>query len=123
MSHYERMAEQYRLHPQERSFEWYCDWHIRHGFLFATPEFFIMGRSCCIQTFNPELLEPGAPGDNCWYIHGFSGDMSKAWSILPWELPWIAFERVREGKREQPCFVEIERLRRLSMSTTMEAET
>jgi hypothetical protein len=116
------MAAQYAAHPQEQSFKWYCDWHFRHGFLFSTPEFFIMGRG--VPKDHPLMLDLGvlfAP-DSCdtWYIFSMAGDMIKAWSILPWPLPWIAFERVREGKREL-TIVPFEQIKRLTMQTTQEA--
>lgn len=64
------------------------------GFVFSTPEFFIMGRE----------LEGG------WFIDSFAGDMDKAWAILPYELPYVAFQRFDNDLR----FVLIERLRRLT---------
>jgi hypothetical protein len=117
MSPFERMAEQYRLKPQEMPFEFYLDWHFKNGFIFSTPDFFIMGRALgrdWIAKHGITLHQLKKPLADTWYIHFFAGDMSKAWSILPWPLPWIAFERVRSGKREL-TFVEIGRLRRLCL--------
>lgn len=110
-------------HPQEMPFSWYVEWHFKNGFVFSTPEFFIMGRAMergLIEKRGMALAFSMRPHADTWYVHAMAGDMSKAWSILPWHLPWIAFERVRNGKREL-TFVELERLRRLTMQTTQEA--
>jgi hypothetical protein len=119
MSPFEQIAEAYRLHPQEHPFEFYDDWHSMHGFRFATPDFFIMGRSTS-RFFLSRHEGTGIPLDimprefaDTWYIHAMAGDMSKAWSILPFPLPWIAFERLREGKLELQIFP-IERIHRLT---------
>lgn len=126
MSPFERMAEKYRLNPQEQSFEWYCDWHARYGFFYATPEFFVMGRPIRMsdgQAGIDAMTKRGLDNEglcDTWYIHAFSGDMAKAWSILPWEMPLIAFERLRSGKREL-TFVETERLKRLTSNAAQES--
>ena len=57
------------------------------GFVFSTPDFFIMGRQ----------------SDYCtWFIEAFSGDMSKAWAILPYELPYIAYYRFDKCLHRMP---------------------
>jgi hypothetical protein len=118
------MAAKYADHPQEMVFGYYIDWHFKHGFVFSTPDFFIMGRAAPKGVIEADGVKltwfPEWWNCDTWYIHAMSGDMSKAWSILPWELPWIAFERVRCGKREL-TFIETGRLRRLTMQTTQEA--
>lgn len=106
MSPYEKIRHAYIQHPQEDTFEFYEDWHKKNGFLFCTPEFFIMGREVPkmvieltgkveLRKFPHDLWTP-----DTWYIHAMAGNMEKAWSILPWPLPWIAFERIRDGARE-----------------------
>ena len=118
MSPYEQIAAQYAAHPQERSFEWYCEWHMRHGFLFSTPHFFIMGRAqnlAIMREIGPVLplygLSPLLVLDT-WYVHAMAGDMTRAWDILPWPLPWLAWERVLDGQRELR-FYSTEEVRRL----------
>lgn len=68
--------------------------NYQQGFVFSTPDFFIMGR---------EL-------DGGWFIEGMAGDTSKAWSILPYELPYVTFERFDNDLRR----VAIGRLKRLT---------
>ena len=68
--------------------------NYQEGFVFSTPDYFIMGR---------EL-------EGAWFIEAFAGNMDAAWSILPYELPYVAFQRFDNSLR----FIPIERLRRLS---------
>lgn len=121
MSPYERMAQKYADNPQEHTFDWYCDWHKRHAYLFSTPEYFIMGRplsKTMIEVSGPLLIEWGdMPGANCYYVHAAAGDLSKAWSILPRELPYLAFERLRDGKLELQI-LPLSRIRRLTEITS-----
>lgn len=120
MTPLDRIAAHYAKHPQEESFESYLNWHLENGCVFSTSEFFIMGRA--IKTYPDEAktihgIDNFAIWDreeqNCWYVHAMAGDISKCWSILPYPLGYIAFDRVREGKREL-TIMPMERIRNLS---------
>lgn len=121
MSPYARMAQKYADNPQERPFSYYVVWHMMHGFCFSTPEFFIMGRLATKRFIeeNPiQFLWNAKPNDpDTWYVHAASGDLSKAWSILPYPLPWLAFERLRNGKLELQI-LPLSRIRRLTEITS-----
>jgi len=97
----ENIREQYRLKPQEHPFEWYQNWHLEHGFLHSTPDFFVMGfrvDSVAIRLGNSPLDCYQEDGD-CWYVGAMSGSMEKAWKVLPLDLPFMAWDRDRgEGK-------------------------
>ena len=92
MSPIDRAALEYVKHGVD--FAEALERNYQGGFVFSTPYFFIMGRE----------LEGG------WFIESFAGDMDKAWSILPYELPFVSFQRFDNSLR----FIPIERLRRLS---------
>ena len=92
MSPIDRAALEYVKHGVD--FASALERNYQEGFVFSTPAFFIMGRE----------LEGG------WFIESFAGDMDKAWSILPYELPFVSFQRFDNSLR----FIPIERLRRLS---------
>ena len=120
MTPLDRIAEFYRANPQEESFEYYLNWHLENGFVFSTPQFFVMGRA--IKKYANEAatlhgIENFAVWEraeqNCWYVHAMAGDIEKAWSVLPYPLGFVAFERIREGKR---CLTVMptERIRSLS---------
>lgn len=75
------------------------------GFVYATPFFFVMGRAVA--------RVEGGPVD-AWFIEAMAGDTQRAWSILPWELPWIGFQRFDSDLRFYP----IGTLRRLTTLNT-----
>ena len=83
--------------PPEFPLEWTEDMLKRRGFYYATPSFFIMGRPVIKSAMQVLITDPSWVFDwdlcDCWYVHGMAGDIAKAWSILPWELPWIGFCR------------------------------
>ena len=97
MTPYEIARQWYEDHPQPFTFSHYLIENALHGFVFITPDFFIMGY----------------PKPDCWHVVFASGDLSKAWSILPYHLPYISFERVRDGKLDLTV-MPIERMRKLS---------
>lgn len=82
MSPFDRCAEQYVRHGED--FSAAVARNLADGFLFSTPSFFIMGR-------------PHERPDT-WFIEGMAGDCSKAWSILPWPMGWIAFHRFDDSE-------------------------
>ena len=99
MSPYEAMAKVYAGHPTVHPFEWYVDWHLRHGYVFATPEFFVAFRPVCHESPPEQVIDPTClfPPDKCdaWFIFCGAGSMRKAWSVMPHELPWIGYERLK----------------------------
>ena len=120
-SPYEIMADKYARSPQAQTFSWYVVWHSMHGFVFATPDYFVMGRhvdssappdwiSDCTHLFS-------AAESDCWHVFAMAGHMHKAWSVLPWALPRIAFERERGGKLELQI-MPLVRLRRLTQTAS-----
>lgn len=118
MSPYERVEQLYSASPEAQSFAWYVDYHHRRGFVFSGPEFFIMGRPV-VRTADPALIcEPThafAPAEcDCWFIFAMAGDMAKAWGIMPWPLPWFAWER-ELGRTRDLRFYQVDDIRRLSI--------
>lgn len=98
MTPYEQAYQLYQAHPQALTFPEYLGWHLQFGFVYSTPSFFVMGRA--MDRF--DLEGDSAPlklsdKPDTWFVHLLCGDMSKAWSILPYELPYMAFERYRDG--------------------------
>ena len=85
MSPWERIVAKYAEKGEDLGRA--LDFNLAHGFVFSTPEYFIMGRQ----------------SDYCtWFIEAFSGDMSKAWAILPYELPYIAYYRFDKCLHRMP---------------------
>lgn len=86
----------YESEPCARSFEEDLDWHLENGFVFSRPDFFVMGRPV-LSSASRELIVgqcrfPSVLCD-CWHVYLMAGNIAPAWAMLPWELPWMSFER------------------------------
>jgi len=96
MTPYEMAQRVYRSEPCARTFEHDITWHLNNGFVFSTPAFFVMGRPV-VSAARPEIIVGlnRFPATICdaWHVYLMAGDMSKAWGILPWELPMVTIER------------------------------
>lgn len=113
MSPYQKIRQKYVDTPQEEAFEFYVEWHHKHAFVFSTPNFFIMGRPVIMRIFDPKRLDLFSPSKaDAWFIHAMAGDIPRVWSVLPWELPFIGWERTR-SKETELQFHPIEVLKRL----------
>lgn len=101
---YDRMAAKYAEKPQEMPFSAYVEQHLLAGFVFSTPDFFVMGRPVKSDGYTEEIGNPWhvykAEECDCWYVHAMSGDLNKVFDILPWPMEWLAFERLRGGRRD-----------------------
>lgn len=108
------IREEFRKNPRAEPFDRLMQWHLNNGFVFSTPEFFVMGseqNSRELKEGGWELIPSGFL--DTWYVHSMAGDMSKAWDILPWELPFIAFER-KEASGFRLTICKTDRMKRLS---------
>lgn len=74
--------------------------HLSNGFVFSTPDFFIMGRPVPRGAYFGQIVNPAvvfAPElCDCWHVHVLAGNASKAWSILPYPLQWLGYQRNNE---------------------------
>lgn len=115
MNPFEKAQEVYRREPCARTFDEDLFLHLKHGFVFSTPEYFIMGRAVDRNADPVLIVNPrctfGRDEANAWMIYLMAGDPSKAWSIMPWPLGWFGFER-----RNDLRWYQAERIRRLSLS-------
>lgn len=108
MTPFEQLAAQYGQHGI--SLHQYVRLHLKSGFVFSTPEYFVMGRPVP-RTVDPSLIRnPNVTftreQSDAWWIHGMAGDMGELIRIMPWPLEWIGFERFDEF----PRFYKLERL-------------
>jgi hypothetical protein len=105
----------YAREPSVRTFEADLALHFEFGYVFATPRFFIMGRPVKKDAPHGLILDPSYVFErgecDCWLVWLAAGDLGAAWSALPYELPWLAFER-KNSLRFQPAH----RIRRLCAS-------
>ncbi len=97
---YEEAKAVYSREPCKRTFDEDVLLHLQFGFIFSTPEFFIMGRPVDSTAPAADVVNPGVsfPPESCdcWHIYLMAGNCGKAWSIMPWHLPLVSWERRNE---------------------------
>jgi hypothetical protein len=124
MTPYAQMEDWYRTHPAVRPFGLYVEWHLQGGLVAATPDYFVMGRAVSSKAQPWRIQEsmqvwPREQQD-CWYIFAMCGDLEKVWQGLPYELPWIAFNR---HNRKELNFVSLPRIRSLCHGKHLDEQT
>lgn len=117
MSPYAQTAEDWAIRLREKPLRWYEEEHKLKGFVFCTPDFYIMGRPVKRDAPPEQILDVThqffPPACDCWYVFLMCGDVRKAWSILPYELPWLCWQRDNDPSDELR-FYETRRMMRLS---------
>lgn len=116
MSPYDQLETLYDQHPQELPFAWYVHWHIKFGFVLSRPDVFVMGRPIVkrVAEANGVTMDEPEPGQaaDTWFVHAAAGDLQRAWELIPWNLPYVAWERVLDRQRDLR-FYDAGRVRRL----------
>ena len=104
MTPYETIAQKYYDNPQEAPFGDYVEWFLRNGYVFNTPDYFIMGKNCRKMSPDDHICDCEHVYDindsDCWYVFAMAGNLPEALKCMPKDLPWIAFERLIDKKRE-----------------------
>jgi hypothetical protein len=112
---YETALHLYRSQNQPVTFDEALTWHLLHGFVFSRPDFFIMARPVISTAPYWQIADPSHhfPSAECnaWFIYLFSGNMTRAWEILPWELPLIGW-----GRHGETFFHPASTVKRLSLA-------
>ena len=113
MTPVERAAQVYQQEASSRTFREDLELHLLNGFVFSTPDFFIMGRPVPVNGEPRLVVDPNwvfpPEACNCWHVALMAGNYAKAWTILPWEYPYFAWERKNELR-----FYSLAAIRRLS---------
>jgi hypothetical protein len=92
-----KFAEVYKREECARTFKDDLEIHLLTGFVYSTPDYFIMGRP--VDRFgDPEkIIDPTYPFPreqwNCWHIYGMAGDIKLCWSREPIVFPWVSWEK------------------------------
>lgn len=115
-AHYDALEEIYAKQGAEEPFANYVIEHAKSGFVYSTPDFFVMGRPV-LRSAAPELIRDARHvfrREECdaWFIHAAAGNMPKMWAITPWPLGWIGWTRMRDSLDEL-TFIPTESLKRL----------
>jgi hypothetical protein len=92
-----KAAEVYKREECARPFKDDLEIHLLTGYVYSTPDYFIMGRP--VDRFgDPEkIIDPTYPFPrdqwNCWHIYLMAGDVTKCWSREPIVFPWVSWEK------------------------------
>lgn len=87
--------EVYKTEPCARTFLQDIEWHFRQGYVYSSPEVFVMGRVVMHDAPQHEIVNPAykfASGD-CWHVYLLSGSIRHAWLVMPFRLRYMSFER------------------------------
>jgi hypothetical protein len=109
----ERAAAIYAKEPCSGTFRSDLEAHLLYGFVFSRPDFFVMGRPVIKAAPYAEIVDPWQvfPSSqcDCWHVFLMAGNVARALAMIPWELPWLSFER-----RNVLRFARLDRIRGLS---------
>ena len=87
----------YDREPTHRTFREDLDLHLIHGYVFNLPDVFIMGRPVNSKAEQNQILDPLYPfklhEQDCWHVFLYAGNLTKAFTFLPYWLPYCSFER------------------------------
>ena len=100
---YQRMAAKYIEAGKGVAFQYDVAWYLAHGFVFSRPDYFVMGRPVVSSATEAQMMDPDfkffSCECDCWYVHAMAGNVVRAFDVMPWKMPFIAFHRIgREGK-------------------------
>jgi hypothetical protein len=93
----EKAAVVYTVEPCARTFEQDLALHLLNGYVYSSPEYFVLARPVWAGAPEEEILDPECvwPVEvcNCWWIYLFSGDLAEAVKLFPFRLALIGWER------------------------------
>jgi hypothetical protein len=79
----------------EMSFGEVVEAHAQGGYVFITPEFFLLGRRVARDWDEARRCDPWQvdPAGDCWHVWLAAGDWRGWERFLPYRLPWVSFHR------------------------------
>jgi len=87
----------YETEPCVRTFRQDLELHLLTGYVFSTPEYFIMGRPVNRYAAHSLIIDPLVcfPKEewNCWHIYVMSGNIALCWDREPLKLPFVSWEK------------------------------
>jgi len=95
MTPFDKARMVYEKEVCARTFDEDLRLHLKFGYVFSTPDFFLMGRPVSKDAEYHEITDPRLqfPDPDCWLVYLASGDINKFWTICPYDLPYVGWER------------------------------
>jgi len=107
LSPYDQIRGAYCEQREEGMLTWeeLVGWHLGDpcGYVIKRPDFFVMGRAVIKAAgANVTDLRVRFEPSKCdaWFLYGFAGSMQAGLAALPFELPWLAWERYGDPLKE-----------------------
>jgi hypothetical protein len=96
-----RHCREQGLDNEEGDCERNIAWHMRHAHVYSGPECFAMAVLCNLEETRRGWVPPRPVIGvmDCWCVTAVAGDLRAALAHLPYDLPWMAFYRVRRGEK------------------------
>lgn len=97
----EEAAAVYEKEPCARTFREDVEAHMLCGYVVATPEVFAMFRPVRWSAGQEAIVNPWHAHVGCdtWHIYLAAGDVEQIRAMLPYPLPYVAFERKNQLRR------------------------
>lgn len=97
MKPFDVIAELYEVYDVGRTFDEDIAAHISNGYVFSTPEFFLMGRPVDRFADMKSIDDPWYPfpmeRQNTWLVYAFAGHSQNLLTFMPYPLTWLAWQR------------------------------
>ena len=95
MTFFEKAAAVYQKETCQRTFSEDLEWHFINGYVFSTPDCFIMGRPVDRKAHRKLIVTPWHVFKtyDTWFIYLASGYLSEFFKFEPFELPYVCWER------------------------------
>lgn len=95
MTPYESAAKAFIASGCEWSFPAFVEAHAFSGFVFITPDAFLMGRPVNRDWSKRDIMDPTlfSSSPDCWHCSLFAGDLARIPALVPYPLPFVSFTR------------------------------
>jgi len=97
MTPIEVAAAVYDREPCVRTFSEDLHAHYDHGYVFSTPDYFLMARKVYRYAQPHQILNPyfnlWESPPNCWHVYLYAGNMSAAFKCADVQLSFVSFEK------------------------------
>ena len=92
-----RAAEYYLSGNPENlgAFYWDVDQHVMHGYVYSTPEYFMLLRPVDRYATESRISDPSyvftPESCNCWFVMMMAGDLRRCFVNQPYYLPFCGY--------------------------------
>jgi hypothetical protein len=105
----------YQREPCARTFQEDLDIHLMTGYVYSTPEYFVMGRAVSSKAPESQIVDPRVPFPDdecdCWMVYLAAGDLTQLFKHDLVGYPYVCWEKRNKLKiyslaavKERVCF-------------------